>query len=105
MNAAIEVTDNDIEADAAKPHRRLRLARRFRDDHDRTPAIENCAGPGRKVAAKPDVDAVPHVRLSKLRGLARIEHLHAGVLERQHRLRCQRLQLTFQGLIERWMLS
>ena len=88
---SVEVADDVVEADAAQAHRRFVLAPGIGDDHDRALAAQHRAGPRRVLAAEADVDAAGQVRGGELRRIARVEHLGADRLQRQHLLERQRL--------------
>ena len=63
--------------------------------------LEHGAGPRRVLAAEADVDAAGQVRRGELRRIARVEHLRADRLQRQHLIERHRVQLARQRLVER----
>ena len=77
VQPVLEIADDVIEADAAEPHRRLVLASRVGDDHDRLLAAQHRAGPRGVLPAEADVDAAGQVRGGELRRIARVEDLRA----------------------------
>src|ERR1700724_1655735 len=57
LETVLEIADDLIEADQSQPRRRLVLASRVGDDHNRLLAAQHGAGPGGILAAETDVDA------------------------------------------------
>ena len=101
VQPVLQVADDVIEADAAEANRRLVLAAGVGDDHDRTLAIEDRAGPGRVLAAEADVDAAGKMRGGELAGSRVSRICAAGPLQRQHQLQRHRVQLARQRLVQR----
>ena len=101
-HASVEVSGDDVEADASEPERRLLLASRLRDDHDRRLLVEERPGPGRIAAAEADVDAAARGGRPRTRpGRARRAPGRRSLWSASTLLERERLQLPLERLVER----
>ena len=75
LHPAGEVADDGVEADPPETRRRLDLAPRLGDQHDRPPRVQDRPAPSGEGAAEPDVDRAADVRALELGRFARVEQL------------------------------